>query len=444
MRVQLLGTGAAEGWPNPWCACVSCRAAAAAGTIRRQTSALIDGRLLLEAGGEAARAALHHGATLSDVDAVLVTHDHPDHHHAPVWAWRGRASIRRPLQLVAPPAVLATATPTLDASVTAVPAEAGGELRIAGYDVRVLPASHGGVGLGPPVLYDITGPGGSRLLWATDTGPLTPAALAQCEGRSYNLVLLELTAAGGPGHLDLSTWPVQIAALRRAGAVTRDTLLAAIHLGHGNPPPAELDRVLRSWGAWAPHDGAVVDLGDQPIAPSSSAGGRRVLVLGGVRSGKSAYAEQRLASEPQVTYLATAADRPGDTEWSARVAAHRARRPPAWTTVETLDVAGALRDQAGPLLIDDLGLWLTGILDGADGWAGAGEASTAACDALVSAWAGFAGRAVLVAPEVGNGVVPATPAGRLFQDLMGRLTARLAAASDEVIQVVAGLPRVLR
>jgi adenosylcobinamide kinase/adenosylcobinamide-phosphate guanylyltransferase len=68
----------------------------------------------------------------------------------------------------------------------------------------------------------------------------------------------------------------------------------------------------------------------------------------------------------------------------------------------------------------------------------------AAADELVAAWAGSRGLGVLVAPEVGSGVVPATASGRRFRDLLGGLTARLADESDEVVQVVAGLPRSLR
>ena len=167
-------------------------------------------------------------------------------------------------------------------------------------------------------------------------------------------------------------------------------------------------------------------------------------MLGGARSGKSAYAEQRLAAEPAVTYVATAPPREGDGEWAARVRAHVERRPTAWTTVETGDVAGLLASSTQPLLVDDLGLWLTRAVDDAAAWEGPLDRVQAACDALVAAWRGRRGTAVLVAPEVGGGVVPATASGRRFRDLLGAVTTRLAAESDEVVQVVAGLPRRLR
>jgi adenosylcobinamide kinase/adenosylcobinamide-phosphate guanylyltransferase len=96
------------------------------------------------------------------------------------------------------------------------------------------------------------------------------------------------------------------------------------------------------------------------------------------------------------------------------------------------------------VLVDDLGLWLTAAVDAASAWDGPLDAVDAEADRLVAAWRACRVPAVLVAPEVGSGVVPATASGRRFRDLLGALTARLAAESDEVVQVVAGLPRSLR
>jgi adenosylcobinamide kinase/adenosylcobinamide-phosphate guanylyltransferase len=357
--------------------------------------------------------------------------------------WRGWAAGNRPVVLVAPPAVLEAARPHLDPTVSTVSADAGGTYAVAGYEVRAVPATHAGPEAGPAVLYDLTGPDGSTLLWATDTGVLGERALAAVTGRAYDAVLLDLTSAHLPVHHDLTTWPAQVAELRRCGAVVDSTAVHAVHLGHDNPPPPELDAVLAGWGASAPRDGDVLVLGAGAPPPVARPGGR-VLVLGGARSGKSAYAEQRLAAEPDVTYVATAPPRDDDPEWAGRVQAHVRRRPAAWATVETGDVAGLLATSTQPLLVDDLGLWLVRTVDAAGAWEGPLEQVTAACDALVAAWRACRGAVVLVAPEVGGGVVPATASGRRFRDLLGALTTRLAAESDEVVQVVAGLPRRLR
>jgi adenosylcobinamide kinase/adenosylcobinamide-phosphate guanylyltransferase len=171
-----------------------------------------------------------------------------------------------------------------------------------------------------------------------------------------------------------------------------------------------------------------------------------VLVLGGARSGKSERAELRLAGEPDVTYVAAGAggsnrDPDPDPDWAARVAAHRARRPAWWRTAETTDVAGMLATANGALLVDGIGTWLAAALgecgawDEADGWA---DRLAGRTGELVAAWRQTGARVVAVSDEAGLGVVPATPAGRLFRDELGRLNQRLAAESDEAELVVAG------
>jgi adenosylcobinamide kinase/adenosylcobinamide-phosphate guanylyltransferase len=173
----------------------------------------------------------------------------------------------------------------------------------------------------------------------------------------------------------------------------------------------------------------------------------RTLVLGGARSGKSAHAEG-LLREAQVDYLATARRQPGDSAWEARIAAHVARRPAGWRTVEPTDLPSALRAAGSvPVLVDDIAVWLAGELDDAGAWVG-GKAAVQACRdrcaELVSAVAICPVRLVLVSAEVGLGVVPATRVGQLFRDELGALNAELAAVCHEVLLVVAGLPIKLR
>ena len=168
----------------------------------------------------------------------------------------------------------------------------------------------------------------------------------------------------------------------------------------------------------------------------------RTLVLGGARSGKSSHAEQLLAADDPVRYLATARRDPHDAEWSARLEAHQRRRPPGWSTVEDPDVAGLVRAGGGPLLVDDLATWLTRVLDDAGAWAAdrvpavVGERVAE----LVAAVRAAPGRVLLVSAEVGLGVVPLTRSGRMFRDELGSLNSALAEVCDEVLLMVAGLP----
>lgn len=170
---------------------------------------------------------------------------------------------------------------------------------------------------------------------------------------------------------------------------------------------------------------------------------RRTLVLGGVRSGKSSWAERQLAPYPVVDYLATAAER-DDADWAQRIALHRARRPERWRTVQSLDVAASLVAPAVPVLVEDLGNWLARTIDGTGGWNGELAGLRAATAELVDAWQHCPGRVVLVSNEVGSGVHPETRSGRIFADELGRLNSELAAVADEVVLVVAGLPLWLR
>ena len=167
----------------------------------------------------------------------------------------------------------------------------------------------------------------------------------------------------------------------------------------------------------------------------------RTLVLGGIRSGKSRWAEEAIATslplgEP-VRYLAPAVTGRADADWADRVARHRDRRPAHWSTVETDDVAAELRRAPGtPALVDDLGGWLTGTLDRNDAW---DDGSVAApIDEMLVAITAFGSTLVLVSPEVGLSVVPATASGRRFADELGGLNQRVAELCDRVVLVMAG------
>ncbi|MEU6642462.1 bifunctional adenosylcobinamide kinase/adenosylcobinamide-phosphate guanylyltransferase [Saccharomonospora sp. NPDC046836] len=171
-------------------------------------------------------------------------------------------------------------------------------------------------------------------------------------------------------------------------------------------------------------------------------GNGRTLVLGGVRSGKSRHAEELMAGHRHVLYLATglppSAD---DPEWASRIAAHRARRPPYWRTVETADLTGALREARAPVLIDCLGTWVSRVLDEVGAWQqedGWQQRVDERLQAFVDTWQATTVPAVAVTNEVGSGVVPGTVSGRIFRDVLGSLNTAVAANSDTVRLVVAG------
>lgn len=167
----------------------------------------------------------------------------------------------------------------------------------------------------------------------------------------------------------------------------------------------------------------------------------RTLVLGGVRSGKSAFAESLLSGE-KVRYLATARPQAEDDEFAQRIAEHKARRPAGWLVVDRADPVPILRDQACamPTLLDDVGGWLTAQLDTDDRWSQPCEAIGADIDAFVGAVADYSRELVIVSAEVGWGVIPATRAGRRFADELGGINQRLAAVCDTAYLVVAGMP----
>ena len=469
MLVTVLGTASADGWPNPFCRCASCTWARRSGTLRAQTSALVDGVLLCDAGPDTARQATAAGTDLADVAALLIGHGHDDHVHPPLLLWRAWAHRRDPLLVAGPTGALDRLREWCgpDDPVRWLPVEPG-----ARFDVdtlqgryRVTAAAAGHRTPGHPdgadpwaeeaLLYLVTGPDGARLLYGTDTGPLPSATIETLRGTAADLVLLEETFGDhdghGTGHLDLTTFPRALADLRAAGAIDGRAAVVAVHLSHHNPPGPELDRRLGAWGATTVPDGARLDVapgeGAAAVAPAAPTAPRRVLLVGGARSGKSREAERLLAHRDDVVYVATGLAA-ADDEWAARVEHHRARRPGSWVTRETRDVVGVLQEApaGSAVLVDCLTLWLTGLLDEARAWDGdpaaagrAGDAVRAASDGLVAALRSTAASdVVLVSNEVGTGVVPETASGRLFRDLMGRVNAAVADACDVVALVVAG------
>jgi len=181
-------------------------------------------------------------------------------------------------------------------------------------------------------------------------------------------------------------------------------------------------------------------LPDRDGRPSASLLPRVTLVLGGARSGKSRYAEALVeAAAPEALYVATGEAL--DDEMRARIAQHRAHRGPRWATIEeplalAPLLAGAAR-AARAILVDCLTLWLSNLML-------AGREPGAEIEALLAALPALGGPVVMVANEVGLGIVPENALARAFRDHAGRLNRDIAAAADRVVFIAAGLPLVLK
>ncbi len=167
---------------------------------------------------------------------------------------------------------------------------------------------------------------------------------------------------------------------------------------------------------------------------------RLTLVLGGARSGKSRYAE-RLAAALAPPWIYVATGQALDAEMRERIAEHRARRDPRWTTVEApYELPAAIRDHAGSasvMLVDCLTLWLSNMLL-------AEHDLPQEIGQLTAALRNASGRLVVVSNEVGLGVVPDNALARRFRDAQGSLNAKVAAMADRVVLMAAGLPLTMK
>ena len=391
MRVLVEGSGGADGWPQPGCRCASCLRHEGR---RERSTIVVDGVVRLGVDG----------VVRLGVDGV----------------------VRLGVDGVARLGVDGVARLGVDGVVRLGGGEPGD---VSGYRIRQLADAHDPA---EPGGWDITGPDGGRLLYPARPGavPVPPEGAA-----AYDIAFLDLLGE-----------PAQLGLLRARGLVTGNTVTAVAFADHRVSAEGELRRRCGFWQAQLSGDGeAVTTVRSAEKRLKARRAPWRVLVLGGARSGKSAQAELRLAGEPDVTYVATgAAEGAGgteDPEWAARVAAHRARRPTWWRTVETTDLAGVLAGARGALLIDGIGTWLAAAMDECGAWDGSAEGAarlTARVAGLVGAWRQAGAYVVAVSDEAGLGVVPGTRAGRMFRDELGWLNQALAAESEEAELVVAG------
>jgi adenosylcobinamide kinase/adenosylcobinamide-phosphate guanylyltransferase len=169
-----------------------------------------------------------------------------------------------------------------------------------------------------------------------------------------------------------------------------------------------------------------------------------ILVLGGVRSGKSGYAQLLAEQSARVKFVATA-ERRDDDEMHQKIERHRAERPAHWATVEEPLALGQVvdtsEDDCDAILIDCLTLYGANLMETYKDNASDLNANV---DALYSALKATTRQVILVSNEVGSGVVPAYALGRRFRDLVGEINQRVASVADTVLLLVAGLPLVLK
>jgi adenosylcobinamide kinase / adenosylcobinamide-phosphate guanylyltransferase len=167
------------------------------------------------------------------------------------------------------------------------------------------------------------------------------------------------------------------------------------------------------------------------------------LVLGGVRSGKSRYAQQLAERESRVIFVATAKD--SDDEMHRKIERHRRERPAEWITVEEpLELVQVLAQKARDcdvMVVDCLTVFAANLLETEGDDQNAIERRV---DALCVALQSERCSVVLVSNEVGSGVVPAYPLGRRYRDLLGEINQSVARIADDVVLMVAGLPLALK
>jgi adenosylcobinamide kinase / adenosylcobinamide-phosphate guanylyltransferase len=308
------------------------------------------------------------------------------------------------------------------------PLEPGDRHEVDGVRVIGLP------GAAPDRPAIVVGTPDATLLWAEGPGTLPDATVDALADAGLDAVALDLRRdddSSDPRHLAHT-----LARLRAVRALGPEADVVALGRAHDLHPEL-LARRLALWGARVAADGSALP---DPVAPPPAV--PRTLVLGPASSGKSAFAEDLLAAEPAVLYAATGPASGGDdAAWTARVEAHRARRPAWWRTDETGALAALLDEPGPPLLVDALGTFVAAAMDRAGAWddaPGWRRAVESEVEAVVAAWRGTRRRVVAVGEEVGWGVLPADGGVSAFREVLGGLARRLAEQSERVVLVVAG------
>jgi len=263
MRLFFLGTGAAEGYPAPFCHCDNCEAARARGgrSLRLRSSLLINDNLLIDCNDIVAACALY-GAKLDQVTTMLMTHAHSDHLDPDELAWRAYPFAKTPVPtmgIFGPWDAVSWITQDYgqlnEAHRLWVAAVRPGEsIQRDGYTIIPLKANHG---TASPTLY-VVREGDCTLFYSTDTGPYPPETWEALKGLHFDAVISDETMGYGPdgGHLNIEDVIHYRQAFEAEGMLKPGARYIAHHFSHGyNPPYEELCNVFSPHGIEVAYDG---------------------------------------------------------------------------------------------------------------------------------------------------------------------------------------------
>ena len=271
MQAIVLGSGAAEAIPDPFCRCAICETARQRGgrEVRARAAVLVNSDLLIDLGPDVVSAANRMRLYLGNLESLLITHRHSDHWLPGNLYWREpgfAATPVVPLTIYGPADTLSDLVPYVErATDLHVETVTGGDRWRAGaYEITAVPATHG-EGTLEALLY-VVDDGTRRLFYATDTSSLSDAAWEILAPLGpMDLVLLDETSglgSGGSGHHGLEKFLATRTRMLESGVVGPDTTLVAHHFSHnGGLTHAELVERLQPYGVSVSYDGMIVDLG---------------------------------------------------------------------------------------------------------------------------------------------------------------------------------------
>ncbi len=271
MRLQFLGTGAAEGFPGAFCECDNCRGARALGgrSLRTRSSLLVNGDLLIDPGPDTVSQAQRFGLSLHGLTAFLVTHGHVDHFHWPNIECRGTGFVAGPrppnAKLFAPADVVESILarfPDLDdvalSPQAVAPFQQWGFGR---YEVRSYLANH--LNRGAMCLFYSVSDGASHFLYAADTGPFPPETWEALAQQAFDLAIIEETMGYDvyPRHMNLASVAEHVHRLREIAALRTGARTFISHISHdSNPTHDRLAALMAPHDVEVAFDGLVIEI----------------------------------------------------------------------------------------------------------------------------------------------------------------------------------------